>query len=143
METIMLKASATTINFRSAFLILSIAVLTSLSSFAQDSTSTVAAEPAYVNFLRVTNGQLFFTVKFNNPGGRRFDIVVNDSDGENLYRGNFSGKEFGKVFRAPAELGKLYISIRPYGQKTEHKFEISSESRLVQDIYVTAMSIRQ
>jgi hypothetical protein len=142
METIMLKASATTINFKRAFIILSIAVLTSFSSFAQDST-TVAADPAYVHFLRVTNGQLFFAVKFNNPNGRRFDIIVNDSDGENLYRGNFSGKDFGKVFRAPAELGKLYVSIRPYGQKTEHKFEISSEARLVQDIYVTAMSNRQ
>lgn len=143
METIMLKASETTINFKRAFIILSIAVLTSFSSFAQDSTSTVTVDPAYVNFLRVTNGQLFFAVKFNNPNGRRFDIVINDSDGENLYRGNFSGKDFGKIFRAPAELGRLYVTIRPYGQKTEHKFEISSEARLVQDIYVTAMSNRR
>ena len=143
METIMLKAAETTINFRRAILFLALVFMTSFTSFAQDSTSTVAADPAYVNFLRVTNGQLFFTVKFNNPSGRRFDIVVNDADGENLYRGNFNGKEFGKVFRAPAELGKLYVSIRPYGQKAEHKFEISSEARLVQDIYVTAMSIRQ
>lgn len=143
METIMLKASATTINFKSAFLFLSIVALTSFSSFAQDSTSTVTADPAYVNFLRVTNGHLFFTVKFHNESGRRFDVVVNDSYGENLYRGNFNGKDFGKVFRAPAELGKLYVTIRPYGQKTEHKFEISSEARLVQDIYVTAMSNRQ
>lgn len=142
METIMLKASATTINFKRAFLFLSIVVLTSFSSFGQDSTSAVTADPAYVSFLRVTNGHLFFTVKFDNPNGRRFDIIINDSDGENLYRSNFSGKNFGKVFRAPAELGKLYVNIRPYGSKTEHKFEISSEARVIQDIYVTAMSNR-
>ena len=143
METIMLKAAETTKKFKCAILFLSIVLFASFSSIAQDSTSTVAADPAYVNFLRVQNGQLFFTVKFNNPNGRRFDIVVNDAWGENLYHGNFTGKDFGKVFRAPAELGKLYVSIRPYGQKAEHKFEISSESRLVQDIYVTAMSNRQ
>ena len=139
----MLKAAETTKKIKTAALFLSIALLTSISSLGQDSTSTVTVDPAYVNFIRVTNGQLFFAVKFMNPNGRRFDIVINDSDGENLYRGNFSGKDFGKVFRAPAELGRLYVTIRPYGQRTEHKFEISSEARLVQDIYVTAMSNRQ
>ena len=139
METIMLKAAETAINFRRAVLFLAIALMTSFTSFSQDSTSTVAAEPAYVNFLRVTNGQLFFTVKFNNPSGRRFDIVVNDAYGENLYRGNFSGKDFGKVFRAPAELGKLVVTIRSFATKAEHKFEISSEARVIREAYVTAM----
>jgi hypothetical protein len=82
-------------------------------------------------------------VKFLNPDGRRFDIVVNDSYGENLYQGNFGGKEFGKIFRAPVELGKLYVTIRPYGRKTGHKFEISSEARIVQETYVTTMTNRQ
>lgn len=142
METIMLKAE-TTKKITTAILSLSIALLISISSLGQDSTSAVTVDPARVNFLKLTDGHLFFTVKFHNPNGRRFEISVNDSDGENLYRGNFSGIDFGKIFRAPAELGKLYVTIRPFGQKTQHRFEISSEDRLVQDVYVTAMSSRQ
>jgi hypothetical protein len=138
METIMLNASRTTSTFKRAFIFLSIALLTSFASFAQDKT-VASDESAFVNFLKVQNGDLYFTVKFNNSLGRRFDITVHDAFGENLYRGNFSGKDFGKVFRAPVELGKLVVTIRSFATKAEHKFEISSEARTVRDAYVTAV----
>jgi hypothetical protein len=115
---------------------LSFAVFTSFASFSQDKAAS-DDETAFVNFLKVQNGQVFFTIKYHNELGRRFDITVNDAYGENLYRGNFSGKEFGKVFRAPAELGKLVVTIRSYATKKEHKFEISSEPRFIQEAYVT------
>jgi hypothetical protein len=121
-----------------AFIFLSIVLLTSFASLAQDKT-VETDETAFVNFLKVHNGQLYFTVKFHNSLGRRFDITVNDSYGENLYRGNFSGKDFGRVFRAPAELGKLVITIRSFATKAEHKFEISSEARIIREAYVTAV----
>ena len=84
-------------TIKSAFLVLSIIFLSSFASLAQDKT-TVNDETAFVNFMKVQDGQLYFTIKFHNPPGRRFDITVNDSIGENLYRGNFSGKDFGKFF---------------------------------------------
>lgn len=117
-------------------LTLSIALFISFASFSQDKAAS-DDETAFVNFLKVQDGHLFFTIKYHNELGRRFDITVNDADGENLYRGKFTGKDFGKVFRAPAELGKLVVTIRGYGKKTEHKFEISSEPRLIRDTYVT------
>jgi hypothetical protein len=125
-------------TIKSAFLILSIIFLASFAAVAQDKT-TANDETAFVNYLKVQDGQLYFTVKFHNSVGRRFDITVYDTNGENLYRGNFSGKEFGKVFRAPAELGKLVVTIRSYATRTEHKFEISSEARVIREAYVTAL----
>lgn len=125
-------------TIKSAFLFLAIIFLTSFASVAQDKT-TASDETAFVNFLKVQEGQLYFTVKFNNSLGRRIDITINDAFGENLYQGNFSGKDFGKVFRAPAELGKLVVTIRSYATKAEHKFEISSEARVIQGAYVTAL----
>src|SRR5688572_11614350 len=106
---------------KKALTFLTIALFTSFITVAQDKAAD--DETAFVNFLKEQNGQLFFTVKYQNAQGRRFDITVYDSYGENLYRGNFKGKDFAKVFRAPAELGKLVVSIRGYGKKTEHKFE--------------------
>ena len=129
-------------NIKKAFLFLSFALFISVASFAQAKTVS-DDEIAFVNFIKVQEGQLYFAVKFNNSLGRRIDISVNDADGDNLYRGNFSGKNFGKVFSAPAELGKLVVIIRSYATKAEHKFEISSEARVIRDAYVTAVSNRQ
>lgn len=138
METIMLNAAETTFKFKTAFLFLSMALLLSFNSMSQEKPA-IGADPVYVNYLKVQDGQLFFTIRYINTGGRRFDILINDVHGENLYRGNFKAKEFGKVFQAPVELGKLLVTIRSYGDKTDHKFEITSEARMVQETYVTAM----
>lgn len=127
-----------TTTLKKAFILLTITFFTSMVSVAQDKTPA-EDETAYVNFLKLENGQLYFIVKYNSTAGRKFDIKVNDEYGENLYRSNFSGKDFGKVFRAPAELGKLVVTIRGFGKKTEHKFEISSESRTIREAYVTAL----
>lgn len=142
METIMLNASLTTKICKRAFLLLSIALLTTFTSIAQDS-AVNTNETVFVNFLKLDNGQVFFTVRYNNDLGRKFDILINDEDGESLYRGYFPGKNFSKVFRAPAELGKLQVTVRGFSGKTEHKFEISSESRVIRETYVTAVSNRQ
>ena len=138
METIMLNASLTTSFIKRALLILSIGLLTTLTSHAQD--STAGNEQAFVNFLRLENGNLFFTVKYHNGKGPKFNISVYDASGESLYRGYFSGEDYSKVFRAPAELGKLTVVIRNSSDKTQHKFEITSESRLVRETYVTAVA---
>jgi hypothetical protein len=123
---------------KKALTFLTIALFTSFVGVAQHK-AVDNDESAFVNFLKEQNGQLYFTVKYQNAQGRRFDITVYDSYGENLYRGNFKGKDFAKVFRAPAELGKLVVSIRGYGKKAEHKFEISSEARIIRGAYVTAV----
>jgi hypothetical protein len=35
-------------------------------------------------------GQVYFNVKFENADGGRFDILVNDVSGDNLYRATFT-----------------------------------------------------
>lgn len=84
-------------------------------------------------------GQVYFNVKFENADGGRFDVLVNDVNGDNLYRATFTGKKFNKVFRAPVENGKLVIIIRDSKDKTDHKFELSTESKMVEQIIVKRM----
>ena len=142
METIMLNASLTTSTFKKAILLLFIAVSASFAAMAQDSSVTTSPTP-FVNFLKVQDGQLYFTVKYSNTDGRKFNVLVYNEDGENLYRGYFRGKNFGKIFMAPAELGKLQVTVRDFSGKIEHKFEISSEARVIREAYVTAVGGRQ
>ena len=114
-------------------------ILTLNAATAKVSDSTIDEENASVSCLKMEEGQVYFNVKFENADGGRFDILVNDASGDNLYRATFTGKNFNKVFRAPVENGKLVIVIRDSKANTSHKFELSTESKMVQQILVKRM----
>lgn len=137
MKTIMHNAFS--LVKKTAVILLAVTVtLTSASAKVSDSTYE-DEENATVSCLKMEEGQVYFNVKFENADGGRFDILVNDVTGDNLYRATFTGKNFNKVFRAPVENGKLVIIIRDGKEKTSHKFELSTESKLVQQILVKRM----
>ena len=136
MKTIML--STRTLGKKMVMMLL-VAVITLTSATANTSDSTVDDENVTVSCLKMEEGQVYFNVKFENADGGRFDIIVNDATGDNLYRATFTGKNFNKVFRAPVDNGKLVVIIRDAKEKTSHAFELTTESKMVQQIYVKRM----
>jgi hypothetical protein len=129
MKTITLKAFTT----------LFLAVFTMAIASAHTGDSTITTAGASVSCLKITEGQVFFNVKFENADGSRFHLLVNDGSGDNLYHATFTDKNFDKVFRAPVDNGKLTIIIRDLKEKTNHIFELTNEAKLVQQIYVKRM----
>jgi len=136
MKTIMLNAFS--LGKKTALLLMAV-LITLTSATAKVSDSTIDDENATVSCLKMEEGQVYFSVKFENADGGRFDVLVNDVNGDNLYRATFTGKNFNKVFRAPVENGKLVIVIRDSNNKTTQKFELATESKMVQQIYVKRM----
>lgn len=136
MKTIM--HSAFSYVKKTAVIMLAVMV-TFTSASAKVDTTYEDGENATVSCLKLEEGQVYFNVKFENADGGRFDILVNDVTGDNLYHASFSGKNFNRVFRAPVENGKLVIIIRDGKDKTSHKFELSTESKMVQQILVKRM----
>ena len=122
---------------KTAFLLLVLSI-TYVSATANTADSTrVDDEIASVSCLKMEEGQVYFNVKYENADGGRFDILVNDINGDNLYRNTFTGKNFSRVFRAPVENGKLVVIIRD--AQGSHKFELTTESKMVQEILVKRM----
>jgi hypothetical protein len=115
------------------------AVCTVSLAVANTGDSTINKEDASVSCLKVEEGNIYFNVKFQNADGGRFHLLVNDAVGDNLYHATFTGQHFDKVFRAPSDNGKLTIIIRDVKDKTNHTFELTTESKLVQQIYVKRM----
>jgi|SRR5687768_4329745 hypothetical protein len=137
MKTIMLNAFSL-VKKTAVMLLVATVTFTSASAKVADTTYE-DGENAAVQCLKLEEGQVYFNVKFENADGGRFDILVNDVNGDNLYRSTFTGKNFNKVFRAPVENGKLVIIIRDNQDKTSHKFELLTESKMVQQILVKRM----
>jgi len=134
MKTIMLNAFS--LGKKTAIMLL-VVLVTLTSATAKVSDSTYEDGDASVSCLKMEEGQVYFKVNFENADGGRFDILVNDINGDNLYRSTFTGKNFNRVFRAPVENGKLVIIIRD--TKGNHKFQLSTESKMVQEILVKRM----
>lgn len=139
METLMLSSSVTRSFVKKAFLLLTVAYLATTSVYAGVTDSNPGDEISSVYCLRVENNQVYFVVKYANESGQKFDVIVNDEFGENLYRGTFSGKDFNKVFKAPADNGKLVVIIRAGKVKEDLKYEIKSEAKIIQQAYVKRM----
>ena len=136
MKTIMLNA--TTFG-KKMIIMLGLVTLTLNAANANNSDSTVDDENASVSCLKMEAGQVYFNVKFGNADGGRFDIIVNDGSGDNLYRATFTGKNFDKVFRAPVDNGKLVIIVRDGNGRNKQTFELTTEAKMVQQIYVKRM----
>lgn len=124
---------------KTAVIMLAVMVTITAASAKVSDTTYEDGENASVSCLKLEEGQVYFNVKFENADGGRFDILVNDVTGDNLYHASFSGKSFNRVFRAPVENGKLVIVIRDGKDKISHKFELSTESKMVQQILVKRM----
>jgi hypothetical protein len=138
METSKRYASLTTITRKMVIILLAV-ILTVPAAIANGGDTATTDENAAVYCLRVENEQVFFVVKLDNLAGEKFDVLINDAFGENLYRGTFADKNFNRVFRAPSENGKLIVIIKDAKSKTTQRFEITSEAKIVQQAYVKRM----
>ena len=118
---------------------LMVVISTLTTAIANTPDSSIDDQNASVSCLKMEEGQVYFKVKYDNADGGRFDIVVNDGAGENLYRATFTGKNFDRVFKAPVDNGRLVIMIRDNNNKTTQTFELTTEARMVQQIYVKRM----
>jgi hypothetical protein len=95
-----------------------------------------------ITFVVATNESLYFDVKVENASGEKFQIIVRDENGNTLYRGNYSDRDFNKRFKLPkGDSGKITFLIRSdSGNKTESSFEINSNTRVIEDVVVRKLN---
>lgn len=121
---------------RNAFFVSALTVLSVISVHAQKTTDTTNAV-ASVSYLGSANDQMSFGMKYENETGEKYAITIIDSEGITLYDGTFSEKKFNKTFKVPAEIGNLTFIISNAKNRSEKKFQVTTERRIVEEVYVT------
>ena len=82
--------------------------------------------------------QLTFNVKYSNPSGNTFNLVVLDENGEQLFKGYYGDKQFDKTFKLPkSEVSKLTFVIEDGKQSLKEKFDINIKTRTYEDVIVS------
>jgi len=102
------------------------------------SSGTGQGEGATIKYLGTQDDLIVFNVSYGNPEGSKFQVIVKDQDGNQLYQNIFNEKTFYKQFRLPkADKDRVVFVIRNGKEADVVKtFEVNVNSRFVQEIAV-------
>jgi hypothetical protein len=112
--------------------------LASLANGPHDPISDKSENAAEVKYIGNSDGEFFFNVLYNNAAGSRFSVAILDEFGNQLYQSVYSEKKFDKKFKLadPESFGKLVFVIRNFSDNSVQRFEVNSDSRVVEDVEV-------
>ena len=94
-------------------------------------------DAASVKYIGTQNQTLFFNVKYNNVNSSKFFVTIKDSDGVTLFQSAFTDNSFDKKFSLPkTDAGKVIFTITDKKNNYTESFEITTQTRVVEDVIV-------
>jgi outer membrane phospholipase A len=125
-------ATSVTAIIRNAFFVTAFSFLTIISAHAQ-----TVAQPASLSYLGTANDQMAFVLKYANESGEKYAVTIKDKEGIVLFDGTYTDKVFSKTFKIPTDMEDLIFVISNAKNRAEKKFQVSTERRVVEEVYVT------
>jgi len=110
----------------------------SLVSLANGNGPVGGGNTADMKYITLQEGSGIFNVRYDNPTGSRFSLLVLDGDGDQLYSYIYSGKNFEKNFKLadPASFRKVVFVIRNLNDNTTQRFEVEASGHEVEEVEV-------
>ena len=127
-------------NIAKRFLLgsLFVAALT-VSASANTNTTVTSSDKVEVKYTGVdVKNQLSFNIKYANPAGNIFSLVVLDENGDQLFKGAYGDKTFDKTFKLPkSELSKVTFVIEDLKTAYKEKYDVNIKTRVIEDVIVS------
>lgn len=89
-----------------------------------------------IHYAGHSNDNLAFDVKFANPSGKTFTLLVLDEFGQSLYKANYSNKNFKKKFIVPKDETVLTFVIQVGKEVHREKFDVNIRTQQIEDVVV-------
>lgn len=126
-------------NLLAAALFLSANAATPVSVSKPAITATADANKVEVKYTGVDKyNQLSFNVKYSNPSGNIFTLVVLDENGDQLFRAHYSDRKFDKTFKLPkSEVNKISFVIEDGKGAFKEKFDVNVETTTYENVTVS------
>jgi len=84
------------------------------------------------------NNLLSFNVKYSNPTGSSFSLLVLDEAGEPLFKGYYADKSFNKTFKLPkSEVSKLTFVIDGGKNSVQEKYTVNIKTNVTEEVTVS------
>jgi hypothetical protein len=107
-------------------------------SATQQTPAETRSKEVAVTYLGSYEEMIVFNVSYPNPEGNKFQLIIKDQDGTELFQDYFSEKSFFRQFRIPkADKEKIVFLLRDKNAaETAKTFEVNVNSRLVREVAV-------
>ncbi|BDQ12997.1 MAG: hypothetical protein KGZ74_01615 [Chitinophagaceae bacterium] len=94
---------------------------------------------AEVKYSGIDKNQLHtIQVKYSNPTGANFTLIITDANNELVFRGSYSDKDFNKTFKFPKdESNKLSFVIEDVKAKKSEQYNVSFETIVIENAVVS------
>ena len=91
-----------------------------------------------VKYIGSNSEAFFFTVKYDNRTGEKFNVIVIDVTGDVLFRDTYRGRNFEKKFKIPRiiDTDEITFVIRSLKESVDQQFNVKISSRVVDDVVV-------
>lgn len=123
---------------RKSLLAIAIAAITIPATALTTSTVDPVEETAAVKYIGSEAQTMLFNVKYNNVNASKFIVTIKDQDGITLFQSSFTDAVFDKKFSLPkgTDASKLIFTISDKKNNYSESFEVSTETRVVEDVLV-------
>lgn len=123
---------------RKSVLAIAIAAITIPATALTTSTVDPVEETAAVKYIGSEAQTMLFNVKYNNVNASKFIVTIKDQDGITLFQSSFTDVVFDKKFSLPkgTDASKLIFTISDKKNNYSESFEVSTETRVVEDVLV-------
>lgn len=115
------------------------ALFVSASAKTTSGSTVTSTDKVEVKYTGVdVNNQLSFNIKYANPAGNNFSLVILDENGEQLFKAIYDNKKFDKTFKLPkSETSKLSFVIEDNKTSYKEKFDVNVKTRVIEDVIVS------
>lgn len=104
---------------------------------AQQTVSETTAPKASVYYVGISDNMKVFNLKCDNTAGDKLEVAVYNANGDRLYAGTYTDEKLSKTFKTPSDIGDLYFVVRNNRTNDVQKFEVSTETKMVEEVVVT------
>ena len=114
---------------------------TSNAATLKDSVTTTE-KANYVQYVSATEDGVWFNIRYANPTGEKFTLLIKNSDGDLLYQGSFSSSNFEKKIKVLNEednetLTPTFIIKTADNKRISQSFQVNTTLHMVQEVIVT------
>ena len=87
----------------------------------------------------IIDGDIAFTLRYDNPAGDKLQVTLRDKDGNRLYHKLLNSTNLKKTFKLPSEVDTVYLTVTNTKDNSEKRFQITSKQSLVEKVLVTSV----
>lgn len=121
--------------FKNLFFVFSLVLLTIAAAHADEKKPNPPA--GSVTYLGSEDEQMSFIMSYENDSNEKYVITIADADGIALFEAVCSEKKFLKTFKVPMDAGNVTFSVSSYKNRSEKKFVVTTERRIVAEVVVS------